>query len=503
MNGATAVAPDTDHIFADVVVVGLGAAGATAAMTARDLGAEVLVLEKSPEPLRGGNSRVSGQIVFWPNDVAKAMAYFRAMAGPYTDHVSDALVRVWAEEMHANRAWLEALGLNTAHVSSVEYPELPGADCVEVLLHGPGPYGQARLWDGVIEPAFAARAIPTLYDTAAVRLLRERGVVTGVVAQRAGRTLHVGARRAVVLACGGFQNDPAMLRQFLSDLPRCHPLGTPYNTGDGIRMAMEAGAGLWHMNNLAGPVLAFKAPEHAVCARLGAVKAGSHLYVGCDGRRFIGEAANFKVEGGRQHSPIKHGKVLRNGRWVQYPCPLPIHMIFDETVRRAGGLCGAAAGFTFGWDVIHGDLYRWSDDNLREIRNGWIRRADTIGELATLIGLAPAVLEDTVARYDAACRAGRDDEWGRDPATLAPLATPPYHAIELVPASLNTQGGPIRNERAQVIDVHGQPIPRLYSAGELGSIYAHRYQAGGNLGECFAFGRIAGRNAVAEPPLPS
>ena len=487
--------------FHDVVVVGLGAAGATTAITAHDLGAEVLVLEKAPACLRGGNSRVSGQIVFWPNDVDKAMAYFRAMAGPYMDGVSAAMVRAWAVEMHANRAWLEALGLDPASVSSVEYPELPGADCVEVILHGKGPYGEARLWDNVIEPAYAARNIATLYGTAAIHLLREGNDIVGVVAEHAGERVDIRARRAVVLTCGGFQNDQAMVRNYLTDLPCCYPLGTPYNTGDGIRMAMEVGANLWHMNNLAGPFLAFKAPEHPVCARLGAARADSYIYVAGDGTRFIGETANFKVEDGRQRSPIKHGKVLRNGRYVQYPCPLPIYMVFDETVRRAGGICGKAAGFTFGWDVIHGDLYQWSADNSREIDKGWIKCAGSIEALARTIGLAPATLAGTAERYNSACAAGTDAEWQRNPATLAPLRTPPYYAIELVPASLNTQGGPMRNEHAQVIDVHGLPIPHLYSAGELGSIYAHRYQAGGNLGECFAFGRIAGRNAAAARPL--
>ena len=485
---------------ADVVVVGLGAAGATTAITAHDLGADVLVLDRAPEVHRGGNSRVSGQIVFWPNDVERAIAYFRAMAGPYRDRVSDAMVRAWAVEMHANRTWLESLGFDAAQVSSVEYPELAGSDCVKVLLHGKGPYGEARLWDQVVAPAYRRRNIRTCHETRALALIRSDHGIAGVVAEQAGEQVRVFARRAVVLACGGFQNAPEMIRTYLADLPECHPLGSPYNTGDGIRMAMAVGADLWHMNNLAGPFLAFKAPEHPVCARLGAARADSYLYVGCDGKRFIGEAANFKVEGGRQRSPIKHGKVWRNGRYVQYPCPAPIHMVFDETVRRAGGICGSAAGFTFGWDVIHGDLYRWSADNSREVEKGWIRRADTIAGLADAIGRPSGALQATVDRYNAACAAGIDSEWDRDPATLAPLRTPPYYAIELVAASLNTQGGPVRNERAQVIDVTGRPIPRLYSAGELGSIYAYRYQAGGNLGECFAFGRIAGRNAAAERP---
>ena len=154
------ISPDVNwHYETDVLVVGFGAAGATAAITAHDLGAEVLVIDKAPAQFRGGNSRVSGQIVFWPNDVEKAKAYFCAMAGAYIDRISDSLVHAWAVEMYANRAWLEQLGFKAEFVSSVEFPDLPGADCVEVMLHGKGPYGQARLWDQVIEPAFMARKI--------------------------------------------------------------------------------------------------------------------------------------------------------------------------------------------------------------------------------------------------------------------------------------------------------------------------------------------------------
>ena len=493
------MSPDVNWRYeTGVLVIGFGAAGATAAITAHDLGAEVLVIDKAPAQFRGGNSRVSGQIVFWPNDVEKAKAYFCAMAGAYIDRISDSLVHAWAVEMHANRAWLEQLGFKAEFVSSVEFPDLPGADCVEVMLHGKGPYGQARLWDQVIEPAFMARKISTMYDTAAVKLISESGEIVGVEAEQNGELIRIRARRGVILACGGFQNNQAMVRNYFTDLTCCYPLGTPYNTGDGIGMAMAVGAELWHMNNLAGPFLAFKSPEHPVSCRLGAVKENSYIYVGGDGARFIGEAANFKVEHGRQWSPIKHGKVLRNGRFVQYPCPMPIYMVFDEAVRIAGGICGKAAGFTFGWDVIHGDCYQWSADNSREVEKGWIKRADSIEELAELIGMPASMLFSTVQRYNAACEVGRDAEWDRNPSTLSPILSPPYYAIALFPASLNTQGGPVRNEHAEVINVEGHPIPGLYSAGELGSIYAYLYQAGGNLGECFAFGRIAGRSAAAQ-----
>ena len=145
------------------------------------------------------------------------------------------------------------------------------------------------------------------------------------------------------------------------------------------------------------------------------------------------------------------------------------------------------------------ERYAWSGDNGAELERGWIKRADTIGGLAAMIGLDGAALEATVLRWNHVCEAGKDTDFGRRK-MLHRFGTPPYYAIELSPSMLNTQGGPRRNERGQIVRPDGTPIPRLYSAGELGSIYSFLYQGTGNIGECLAFGRISARNAVAEPP---
>jgi predicted oxidoreductase len=83
---------------------------------------------------------------------------------------------------------------------------------------------------------------------------------------------------------------------------------------------------------------------------------------------------------------------------------------------------------------------------------------------------------------------------------LASIVDKPFYAVELSPAMLNTQGGPRRNERGQIVRPDDRPVKRLYSAGELGSIYSYLYQGTGNIGECLAFGRVSGRNAAAETP---
>lgn len=475
---------------ADVVVIGYGFAGTTAAVTAHDAGAKVLILEKAPEQHKGGNSRISGNIVFWPSDVAKAKTYLRALLGPYTDNISDEMIDVWASEMNANRTWLEQLGMKPAVFPLVEFPEFPGSDCVQCLIHGQGPAGEARLWDGVIEPAVQARRIPALYETPAVSLAKANEEVVGVIAERQGKRIAIRANRGVVLACGGFENNTAMVHSYLAGLPRIYPSGTPYNTGDGVRMGIEVGAELWHMSNLAGPVLMFKAPEIPV-SRWTSIPGHNYLWVARDGRRFLAEGL-ICIESDR------HGKVKYHDSWMQMPTPGPIHMIFDETFRKSGPI---GKGWNFSWDFIHGNHYDWSDDNGREIEKGWIKRADSVRELAAMIELPPDVLEATVGRFNTFAQNHKDEDFGRRPGTLAALQTPPYYAIELTPSFVNTQGGPRRNHRAQVMSTQGRPIPRLYSAGELGSIYAFLYQGGGNVGECFAFGRVAGRNVAAELPV--
>jgi succinate dehydrogenase/fumarate reductase flavoprotein subunit len=150
-----------------------------------------------------------------------------------------------------------------------------------------------------------------------------------------------------------------------------------------------------------------------------------------------------------------------------------------------------------GWHRLV-EPYIWSKDNSAEIEKGWIKKADTISELAEKIGRDPKVLEETVSRYNRYCEAGEDPDFGREAKLLLPIKTPPYYAMEQTPAVLNTQGGPRRNKHAQIVDPNGDPIPRLYSAGELGSIYGNCYNGGGNNGENMAFGQIAGRNAAAE-----
>jgi succinate dehydrogenase/fumarate reductase flavoprotein subunit len=479
-------------MVADVVVVGFGAAGVAASVTAHDLGAEVVILEKAPEGEEGGNTRVAGQGYLNTSSAEDAAAYLTALCGPHA--VPEVMMRVWAEEMCLNNAWLESLGGDPQEHQhppvGIEFPNLPGSGCVHKFHDGPT-YGYSNTWKR-FERLVKQRPIAIRYETPATELIQHplTKEILGVRARHCDRAIAVKARCAVVLTCGGFENNQEMIRNYLPGLPYCYTSGSPYNEGDGIAMAMSVGADLWHMNNYAGPSMALKVPEFRTAFSMQALHfsktmAGGMIVVGPDGRRFTDE--KFKT---------RHGKVPVNGRWLPLATPCPMFMIFDHTLFSAGPLYDKTP--SHGWTQII-ERYDWSGDNRAELASGWIKTADTIAGLASVLELDGASLTQTVRRWNRHCDAGRDRDFGRS-LMLEPVAVPPFYAVELSPSMLNTQGGPRRNEKGQILRPDGSPIPRLYSAGELGSIYGYLYQGTGNIGECLAFGRVSGRNAAAEAP---
>jgi hypothetical protein len=244
------------------------------------------------------------------------------------------------------------------------------------------------------------------------------------------------------------------------------------------------------MNNYAGPSMALKVPEFRTTFSMQALHFTKHfpggmIVVGPDAKRFTDE--KFKT---------RHGKVPVNGCWLPLSTPCPMFMIFDHTLFSAGPLYDKNP--SHGWTQII-ERYDWSKDNSAEVAKGWIKTADSIATLASSLKLDPVRLAESVRSWNRCCDARHDPDFGRT-LMMEPIAASPYYAVELAPSMLNTQGGPRRNERGQIVRPNGKPIARLYSAGELGSIYSYLYQGTGNIGECLAFGRISGRNAAAEAP---
>ncbi len=495
----------------DVLVVGYGAAGGVAAIEARDSGADVLVIEKMADP--GGISILSAGGIRIAFDVDEAFAYLQATCGGRTpDDVLRALAAGMVEMPDYVRALARANGAEIKVEPAVGNYPFPGCDALgyaEVVaipgFPGDGPYhAAAPMRPGcylfkLLEDNVLQRGITVSYSTRATELLRgPDGAVCGAAVLRDGAALRIKARRGVILACGGFEADPAMQRQYF-DAHTVLPGSFLGNTGDGIRMCQAQGADLWHMWHYHGPY-GFRHPDPAFPFGLYVkllpmwtperitkpLPRMPWIIVDGHGRRY-----------GNEYPPYMSDTGVRGfgafdpdaGRYAR----MPSWLVFDEAGRKC---------YPMGRSIVNhrGTHYEWSADNLKEVGAGILKRADSIPELATIIGVDPAALEGTLRRWNDACNAGSDADFGRRPETMMPLAEPPYYAGELWPVVINTQGGPVHDARQRVLDTGARPIARLYAAGELGSVFGHIYMAGGNLAECFVGGRNAAREASALPP---
>lgn len=468
----------------DVVVAGFGGAGATAASYAADAGAKVLLVEKAPEGAEGGNTRVCGQMfVYGSEDEEATFAYYRQLGSE--KEVPETMLRVYTQQiahMYDYVAEMFSLDKNdftnwtgsdmrggSLDKMSPEYPEFEGSDKIS-LNSTNGTCSDGYLWKNIRKRVTdRADSIDVWFESPAVGLIQDpvSKTILGVEVEREGKTLNIRAKNGVVLATGGFENNPEMVETYLGFAKSTY-YGGGYNTGDGIRMAMEVSADLWHMNVYEGGTQTGSATMTEGANGLAGAKAlasltgGSVVTVGADGGRFV-----------REDETARHGHVYANGIWENPHWSEHTFIVYDQAQADQVGSLGE-----FDAQVI---------------------KADTLEELAEKIGVDVAILTETIKRFNGYAETGVDIEYGRAAASMRAFsAEGPYYAIETLPGILNTQGGPRRNENAEVLDHDGNPIPHLYSAGELGGICSLQYQGGGNIAECLIFGKIAGENAAAQ-----
>ena len=479
-------------IETDAVIIGTGFAGLVAGITAHDAGAKALILEKAPKKYEGGNSKVSGNIWWTPTNVDEAVKYITAMCYGLTDQDS---IKALARGMFENNEWLEKMGIEPKPLGMFqpEYPELPGSETVRTYFNfnAKGTFGGNLYFP--LRKQVSDRGIPVMYQTAANELVQnEKREIIGIKAESEGKQLAIKARRGVILACGGFEFAEDIQQQYLPGWPM-YGRGSTYNTGDGIKMAQQAGAALWHMNNALAGVGAIIIDD----ADLGKIpipislSESSYILTDQLGKRFMDESIRSRHGlGEKEHliffDPIKTQSFTR----------IPCYAVFDARIlKRPLGSKGMKIGW-YNWYT----RYEWSSDNSAEIEKGWIIKGDTVQELASKFGIISDSLHKTITTYNQYCDTGIDSEFGRKKTSLTKIHQPPYVALELYPVMYNTQGGPRRNALCQVVDPFDNAIPRLYSAGELGSFWGWMYNGGGNNSECLVTGRIAGANAASLSP---
>jgi succinate dehydrogenase/fumarate reductase flavoprotein subunit len=477
---------------ADIVVVGFGCAGLAAAITAWRAGAETLVLEKQPADAHTPSTRMSGGMMMATTDVAKAAAYLdRCAAGMVPRDVSEA----WAARAIGLIEWLHEIApeLDLKRVGGAEHPEFEGSDAFGVYQPGgaktrldlngkAGPF----LWERLAANFHAMTSVPVLWNAPADRLIRNGdGRIVGVETADGRR---IEARKGVILTCGGYLHDARMKRDFLRAWP-VYFYGNPGNTGDGVRMAQEVGADLWHMNQMIGRAIGnFQLEDGSDLSVMLFLNPPGYVITDSHGKRFADESAQANLLHGFYYHLLAYDP--NTGETPRNPC----FWFFDETRRKAGMLTLPSVG-------VHAvGIYTWSEDNSAEIARGWIASGATIAEAAAAAGVAdPAAAETEIAAYNEACRTGAADPFGRPAETMVPVDQGPFYCVRLYPGGSNTTGGPRRNARAQIVDTRCEPIPGLYAAGELGQGTGMLYPSdGSNLSEGFCFGQIAAESALAD-----
>jgi succinate dehydrogenase/fumarate reductase flavoprotein subunit len=534
----------------DVLVLGSGAAGLTAAMRAHDEGASVGLFEKADTV--GGTAAWSGGMVWIPGNPHmaeqgipdsrdEALTYLRSLSlGSIDEPAAERFVDVgpeavrWLEEHTPVRFQIlrgfpdyhpEHPGAKPAGGRSMECPlfpfeelgewgprvtkgpQLSGAltiaetplgrgapngippdELARRQVHDERGTGQAlvgRLLKGCLDRGIVPRT-----GMRAAELLTGSGRVTGVRFETADGDVEVAAVRGVVLATGGFEHDAELVGTFLRG-PLTRPASVPSNTGDGLRMAMRLGAGLANMREAWwAPTIDVPRPGWgsgtAIWLINGERTRPRCIMVNGRGRRFANESVNYNAFGAAFHViDVTSFRYANDPAW----------MVFDHGYWTSYGLAGSPGS---------------------EPAPDWIVRAGSVPELAGAIGVPADELAETVARWNKHAAEEHDpdfgrgtsavDKWWGDPrfgdgpaATIGPLDSPPFYAVQVHSGALGTKGGPRTDLDGRVLDVDHRPIPGLYAAGNAMGVIAMGMTyggAGGTLGPALVWGWLAG-HAVA------
>ncbi len=444
---------DYRELDCDIVIIGAGGAGMTAAINATQEGKNVILLEKMP--YAGGNTTKA------TGGMNAAETHYQAeqgiedsvqtfiddtMAGGHNINDKD-LVTVMAQNSAAGIDWLDSIG---APLPKISYSGGASVDRIHAPADGSGV-------GAYLVTAFLKKidelGINVMYDTKATSLITTEGTVVGVQAEGkdAYYTIHA---KAVILATGGFGNNQEMIVHYRDDLNGTVSTSAPGVTGDGITMAEAVGAGLVDIDQIQLHPTVEQGTSMLITE---SVRGDGAILVNQEGKRFINELLT--------RDAVSAGELEQTGSYA--------YIIFDQHLR----------------------------DNLKAIEKyvstGITVQGDTIEELAEQIDIDPATLAETLSTWNQYVADQKDPDFGRETGMKNDLSTAPYYAIKIAPGIHHTMGGVHINTKAQVIDVNNKPIPGLFAAGEVcGGVHGGNRLGGNAVADIVVFGRIASDSAV-------
>ena len=484
----TAFADEGSHsqdfdMAADVVIIGAGGAGLMAAAGAHDAGASTIVLEKAS--LAGGDTILSNQgiVISWPDHALRDAGE----EDTWESYIEDQEAGHWASRKGARGDELAGDYPYTHRLFDI-FPkagqwleDVAGIEWVPRMALGNGfPF---PIWDTFIPRIWAASPsiIPAveavvasydnsqiLFDTEALSLIKdEAGRVVGVAALSSdNQRITIGANDGVVIASGSFNGNPSLIGKYLGYNFRTHTSGgSPSNTGDGLRMAVEAGAGTVDLDlgTHFFPTISGSPDIHTLMAHMGSFSAAETalgpidpaIYINVEGRRYAREAVGYSL----------------------------------------AGLAAIDQPLGVGWYVMDSTM---ASQGLLDKGDGYRVQANDLEELAFKMNVDVDVLADEIARYNGFVEAGLDEDFGKPMEGMKPIAEAPFYAFLINPQHYATYGGIRVDCDGRVLDAEATPIPGLYAAGIATGSFAEQegfYYAGG-VAQALAFGMQAGEMAA-------
>ena len=457
----------------DVIVVGFGGAGAGAARFAADNNAHVLLIDSAPEGHEGGNTRYAGGAFAWSDNFSDLREYYKQTYYPfkYDPKDLDAFVNNVLKMKEYSQKYFGIDAQYTGRRPQGEYPEYKHAETMRSQSMTAGMYN-GGFWKLLRKKVYERLdKIDVWFESPAQHLIQDSNTKTilGVQIKHQGINRNVAARNGVVLSCGGFENNQDMVQTFLGQ-GSLAPIGTLYNQGKGIDLAVEAGARLWHMSNYDSHGFSLREGQSrekfAYMINWKSLFNGSIFVAGDDGTRYY-----------REDEEDRHGYKYNHGNWIMQPNQNHPHIIMDQRQFE--------------------QLANDDSDKAEQIKSliTYAIKAETIAELTDKI--AAPKLAEAVSDFNFLVNEKKRDMFlNRKIETMRAFGAGPYYAIPIRHNILHTHGGARRNENCEVLDMENNVIPHLYEAGELGDIFATKYVGANSIADLLISGKIAGENAA-------